>query len=324
MTMLQDLAAAFDSKRVLLIGDSILDIYVYGTAIGKSAETPTIVARELETKCWPGGAFLVARHLLALGAHVDFVTLVGEDEAATNLQAFAHPGFVGKWVCDRGRRTTIKKRYWVDGYKLLQFDTLDNRSISDELAETTLEQILPVMRASNLIVVADNRHGFLSPFLIAQLVQHAINLGKPLYVDSQLSQANANHTLYRGATVICLNQKEALAIDPSYRTDESVMSFDGLRFKLGIENIVVKLGDAGATALLKGQVWRSPALAVNAVDTCGAGDAFLAALCLAGLDRPDLALRMANIWAGLATTLHGTQPPSMDDLATLLTNSDGI
>ena len=128
-----ELVQAFHDKKVLLIGDTIVDIYVYGNVLGTSAETPTIVAREIETKTFLGGAFLVARHLLELGACLSFATLVGEDPGASNVTGFAHPNLTLLPVTDEGRKTTIKKRFWVDGYKLLQFDQLDNRP----LAKTT-------------------------------------------------------------------------------------------------------------------------------------------------------------------------------------------
>ncbi len=73
-------------------------------------------------------------------------------------------------------------------------------------------------------------------------------------------------------------------------------------------------------ALLGGRSWRSAAAKVTAVDTCGAGDAFLAALCLAGIDDPETALAMANRWAGFSTLIHGTDPPQ---LAEFLTSSGG-
>ena len=314
---LRDLVARFSDKKALLVGDTILDIYVYGTAIGISAETPTIAAKEIETKWSLGGAFLVATNILELGARLDFVTLVGNDQEAEYIKDFTHPRFNGILVRDAGRRTTVKKRYWVDGYKLLQFDTLDNRYISEPIVQKALAAIEERIHYCDVVVVADYRHGFLSPAFIERLVKLCTDVRKPLYVDSQVSQASANHMYYRGATVMCLNQREALAIDPGYQVGDERATFAGLRKTLGIKNLVVKLGEQGVVALIDDRVWRSAALQVEAVDTCGAGDAFLAALCLSGLDKPDLALRVANAWAGLSTEIHGTQPPAKRDLLRL-------
>jgi rfaE bifunctional protein kinase chain/domain len=301
-------------KRVLLLGDTIVDIYVYGTVLGTSAETPTIVARELETKTFLGGAFLVARHLLELGAHVTFVTLVGHDAASESVTGFSHPRFELVPVRDAGRKTTVKKRFWVDGYKLLQFDQLDNRPLSENLDKLSAE-VGDRMRASDVAVVSDYRHGLMSPPLIASTIAAARARGRPLYVDSQVSQSAANHTLYRGADVVCLNLKEARAIDPKYDADAAGGGdFSSLIERLGVPNVVVKLGERGSVAWVHERRFASPAAQVKVVDTCGAGDAFLAAFCLAGLDSPATALSLANRWAGLSITVHGTVPPRREEL----------
>src|SRR3990167_2511331 len=130
MHSLQEL---FHRKKVIVIGDTILDQYTYGTVIGTSAETPTLVAKETKMTHNLGGAFLVARNLLSLGVHVSFFTLVGSDSDADFIKNFHHPKLSLFTYSDEGRLTTVKKRYWVDGYKLLQFDKLDNRPLHSAL-----------------------------------------------------------------------------------------------------------------------------------------------------------------------------------------------
>jgi rfaE bifunctional protein kinase chain/domain len=315
------LVDGFSGQRVLLVGDVIVDVYVYGTAMGKSAETPTIVAREGETKWFLGGAFLVARNLLELGARLDFVTLVGDDEASQFVRAFRHPGYTGLLIEDAGRRTTLKRRFWVDGYKLLQFNTLDNRDLSPELTERVLGVLTEEVERCDIVVVSDYRHGFLTPTLARGVVDLCAKKGKTLYVDSQQSQSAANHKEYSGANVFVLNEKEAQAILPDAMVDDgSIAKLETLATTLRAEGVVIKRGAAGALALLGGRSWRSEAAKVTAVDTCGAGDAFLAALCLAGIDDPETALAMANRWAGFSTLIHGTDPPQ---LVEFLTSSGG-
>ena len=311
-----DLIDRFENTRVLLLGDTIVDVYVYGTVLGTSAETPTIVARELETKTFLGGAFLVARHLLELGARVQFVTLVGHDPASQVVSAFTHPKFELFPVSDPERKTTVKKRFWVDGYKLLQFDQLDNRPLADGV-ERIAGLLADRVSASDVVVVSDYRHGLMSPPLIEAVVRASREHHKTLYVDSQVSQSAANHTLYRGADVVCLNLKEARAIDPTFQVPAAGAhreAFAGLIDRLGVAHVVVKLGDKGAVGWLGGECFSSPARQVQVVDTCGAGDAFLAALCLAGSSNPLASLSIANLWAGLATTVHGTVPPTRRQL----------
>jgi rfaE bifunctional protein kinase chain/domain len=314
MKAARPLIEGFSNKRVLLLGDTILDIYVYGQAIGKSAETPTIVAREIETKFSLGGSFLVARNVLELGGQVSFLTMVGDDAEAEYVRNFNHERLKKFLLVDPRRRTTTKKRYWVDGYKLLQFDTIDNSPITDNLKEAASAQLLSLLPDHDVMVVADYRHGLLSPPLIERVLALARQTGKPLFIDSQYSQSAANHLLYYGADGICLNLKEARAIDPEFEPGCEVSCFGQLTGKLGAGNVIVKLGEEGCVAAIRGQLYRSPALKVTAVDTCGAGDAFLAALSLSGLECPDEALWIANAWAGLSTEIHGAHPPSRVDL----------
>ncbi|HTL69026.1 MAG TPA: PfkB family carbohydrate kinase [Lacunisphaera sp.] len=315
---LQALTDRLSGKRVLLIGETILDVYVYGHAIGKSAETPTLVAKELETKQSLGGACLVARNLLELGSAVDFITLVGDDAEANVLNEYAHPKLNKILIIDPLRRTTCKKRYWVDGYKLLQFDTLDNKALSEDLQRQTATVIERALLHADVVVVSDYRHGFLARSLIDSIVRLCSEQRKPLFVDSQVSQTQANHTDYRGADVFCLNLKEAQCIDPGFRPERSASAFATLMEKLDTRCVVVKLGADGCLASLRGAIIESPALKISAVDPCGAGDAFLAALCLGDLAQPEETLRLANIWAGLSTLVHGAQPASRPELLKLL------
>jgi D-beta-D-heptose 7-phosphate kinase/D-beta-D-heptose 1-phosphate adenosyltransferase len=314
LNALEQIVQGFDSSRVLLIGDTILDIYTYGSAMGLSAETPTIVARRKEVKHSLGGAALVCRNLLELGASVQFVTLVGGDEEAAYVRQFSAPRLTLRAITDVHRPTTVKHRFWVDGYKLFQLDQRDDRGISTEIVAQVVRQVEEAAADVDLIVVSDYRHGLLSGEAVAQLLPRFHATGKRVYVDSQVSQTAANHTLYRGGCVICLNLKEARCIDPSFTPQKDASAFAGLNRALDTNQIVVKLGEDGAMFQDGNIVTHAPANKVTVADTTGAGDAFLSAFCLAGLDHPEASLRVANLWAGLSVQIHGTIPPNKQDL----------
>jgi D-beta-D-heptose 7-phosphate kinase / D-beta-D-heptose 1-phosphate adenosyltransferase len=314
LTELQRIVNGFDGARVLLLGDTILDIYTYGSAMGLSAETPTIVARRKEVKHSLGGAALVCRNLLELGAAVQFVTLVGADEEAAHVREFAAPKLTMLPVTDPGRPTTVKHRFWVDGYKLFQLDQRDDTPIADAVAEQFHSRVEEALPKADIVVISDYRHGLLSPDVVSALMPRLHSTGKSVYVDSQVSQTAANHTLYRGGCVICLNLKEALCIDPRFVPEQDAKAFAGLNRELDTERILVKLGEAGAMFQDGTRVTHVAASKVSVADTTGAGDAFLSAFCLAGTDYPEGALRLANIWAGLSVQIHGTIPPRKSDL----------
>lgn len=312
---LQDVVEGFSSVRVLLLGDTILDIYTYGSAMGLSAETPTIVARRKEVKHSLGGAALVCRNLLELGAKVQFITLVGADEEAAHVRQFTAPGLTLLAVADAARPTTVKHRFWVDGYKLFQLDQRDDQAISQHIADEVLARVEGALPETDLVVVSDYRHGLLSPGLLNELLPRLREAGKPIYVDSQVSQTASNHKLYRGGgCVMVLNLKEARCIDPVFSPALDPQAFEVLNRELGTEKIVVKLGSDGAMFQDGSKVTQAPANKVTVTDTTGAGDAFLSAFCLAGMSDPKNSLQLANAWAGLSVQIHGTIPPDKNDL----------
>lgn len=320
MTKLLDVIESFSNKKVLLIGDTIVDIYVYGTLLGTSAETPTLVAREKETKYSLGGAFLVARNMLELGANVEFVTMAGQDEGARLIEGFSHPKLTKHVVSDGERCTTVKKRFWVDGYKLLQFDNTDNEPVETAKWKSILKTVSDKASEFDAIVVSDYRHGLMTSEFIAEVLAIGKKANKPVIVDSQVSQSKANHTEYKGADYFCVNLKEARCVDPEFQPEPNVKSFAKLCELLKTKNVIVKLGEKGSLALLGNEVVTVDAFRINVVDTCGAGDAFLAALVTAGLDHSHMreSLTIANAWGGLSTTVHGTSPASKSELFKLL------
>ncbi|KAA6455592.1 hypothetical protein DYQ86_27455 [Acidobacteria bacterium AB60] len=319
LTALQKTVEGFASARVLLIGDTILDIYTYGSAMGLSAETPTIVARRKEVKYSLGGAALVCRNLLELGAQVQFITLVGSDEEAHHVRQFTAPGLNLLAVADPARPTTVKHRFWVDGYKLFQLDQRDDQAISDEIARQVLAQVERALPQTDLVVISDYRHGLLSPGLLAQLLPRLRATGTPVYVDSQVSQTASNHKLYRDSdAVMVLNLKEARCVDPAFHPALNADAFAVLNRELGTSKIIVKLGSDGAMFQDGANITQAPANKVTVTDTTGAGDAFLSAFCLAGTSDARSALQLANAWAGLSVQIHGTIPPKKEDLLQLV------
>ncbi len=314
MTELQKIVESFARARVLVLGDTILDIYTYGSAMGLSAETPTIVARRKEVKYSLGGAALVCRNLLELGAAVQFVTLVGADEEAVHVRDLTAPKLTMLAVTDPGRPTTVKHRFWVDGYKLFQLDQRDDNPVTDEIAEQVRAQVSKALPQSDIVVISDYRHGLLSAAVVSSLLPELHSTGKSVFVDSQVSQNASNHKQYRGGCVVCLNLKEARCIDPDFVPQQDAQAFARLNRELDTDKIIIKLGSDGAMFQHGTHVAHAPANQVPVVDTTGAGDAFLSAFCLAGPGDPEIALQLANAWAGLSVQIHGTVPPKKSDL----------
>jgi sugar/nucleoside kinase (ribokinase family) len=150
------------------------------------------------------------------------------------------------------------------------------------------------------------------------LVALSNEFGKPLYVDSQVSQRTGNHRWYAGANLFCVNAREALTVDPQFDSRPLEVSLAALRETLNAENIVVKLGEKGCTALLGSELLSARPPHIQVRDTTGAGDAFFAVLSLIQGRVSESHLLMANTWAALSTTLAGAQPPTLPMLDGIL------
>ena len=309
-----DIIKSFKDKRVLLIGDAILDVYIYGRVVGESLDAPVPEVEEGQANIFFGGNGLVANHILGLGGHLTFITILGPDEDAKYSDSLVPPKLKKIFLVDNTRRTTVKRR-WYDGWKkLLQVNKVDNHDISVSLEKKLLGHIEREVKNVDVIVVMDPQHGLLKQTLIDNLLKISKKYEKPLYVDVQISHKKSNHHLYRNVDCMLLNEKEAKAVYPKFDIKKPKQSLLTIMKKLKLKNVVVKLGSRGAIAIFNGQYIKSQPYKVRAVDVCGAGDAFLAAFSLGDRSRPEESLKIANIWAALSTKIHGTIPPKKKDL----------
>ncbi len=309
-----DIIESFKQKKILLIGDTILDVYSYSHAVCKALDAPTVEAEQDKFSVSFGGASLVANNILELGGSVIFFSVVGDDENARHYDSFDNPRLDKHFFIDKNRRTTVKRKFWVDGYKLLQVNEVDNYGIDANLEKEIADSIEPHVDKADLMVISDPQHGMLTNNLIKHLKGLAKKYQKPLYVDTQISHKDSNHHLYKNADCIFLNQNEAKAVDPGFDTDKPEYSLNLIREELEIPNVIVKIGDKGSLALFSGNYIKASPYGVKTVDACGAGDAFLAAFSLGDTKSIADTLEVSNIWAALSTTIYGTDVAKKQDL----------
>lgn len=297
-----DIIKSFGKRKVLLVGDTILDVYSQGREVCKSSDSQAVEVEEGKISVSFGGASLVASNMLELGAKVIFFSVVGCDEAAKHYDDFKNPNLQKHFFVDKERPTTVKKRFWVSGQKLFQVNQVNNDYISTGLEKKIIREMTPLMKNIDVMVVLDAQHGLLSKELIADLLKLSKKYQKPMYVDSQISHRPSNHYLYREADCLFLNQKEARAVNT-----------DSLK-----NNYIIKLGEEGSRARFNGKRFEAAPYKVKAVDPCGAGDAFLAAFSLGERNAVTESLTVANTWAALSTKILGTIPPKKQDLINIL------
>jgi D-beta-D-heptose 7-phosphate kinase/D-beta-D-heptose 1-phosphate adenosyltransferase len=312
---------SLSNDRVLLIGDIIIDEYTYGSKLGVSAETPTLVAEFKKKETFVGGAGLVARNLLRLGCEVVLInpgppvidTMRSSSDPPTidELGKMIHlsPRFLG-W------RHTEKHRYFVDSYKLLQYDVLNYAQLVDSTFYPMMSMINDQLKDGKIgaVIVSDNRHGCLNYGMARRIVEGCSNVRIPLYVDSQVSQSESNHHWYFGAQNFVINSHERNEILRNIGGSVESDFYDeyvGMQIAehLGCEKVYVKMGARGSVSFGKekgSMEISSPPPMSGVIDVCGAGDAYLAALVTSKGNQV-----FANRWAGLSVQLPGTRVPSI-------------
>ncbi len=308
----------FLRKKALLIGDAILDVYIYSEITNRALYAPVPEVEEKRIAISFGGSGLVASNILELGGELRFITVIGKDSDAKIYDSFRHPKLKKFFIVDKSRKTTVKKRWFANGRALLQANQVDNHEISPAIEKKVIGLIKKNIRDVDVVTIMDPQHGMLTRNLIKNILKLSRKHSKPLYVNAQISHRPSNHNLYKGADTFLLNEKEAKAVGVGFARNNLKKSLKRIAKKLKARSIIVSLGAKGSAALIGGNFIKTPTIKVKAVDVAGAGDAFLAAYSLGDPNNPEANLKLANAWAALSTTIHGTIPPKKKDLVGIL------
>jgi rfaE bifunctional protein kinase chain/domain len=265
--------------RVHVVGDTIVDSFTYATMIGGQTKTPTISVLFDKKTDYIGGAGVVAEHLRAAGAEVAFSTVLGEDALKDFvLEGLSKGGVQCRPIIDKTRPTTNKNAIISGGYRLLKVDTLDNRSISDEIVLTLAKAI--ATEKSEALVFSDFRHGMFNRRTIPTLTD-AIPETMYKVADSQVASRWGNITEFCGFDLITPNEREArfaLGDQDSGIRPLAADLYDAAKCK----TLILKLGDKGVLTCRHGDhqaldsFFVIDSFAERLVDGVGAGDALLA------------------------------------------------
>jgi D-beta-D-heptose 7-phosphate kinase/D-beta-D-heptose 1-phosphate adenosyltransferase len=320
---LAHLPRAFAGKTVLVLGDVMLDRFIYGAVDRISPEAPVpVMAVEKETAML-GGAGNVARNVAALGAKAVLIGLVGQDEAGAALREMidAEPGLEAELVTDT-RRTTEKVRYISGSHQMLRVDRED-RSAGD--TATLLAAFTARLVSADVVVLSDYAKGVLTADVVRGAIDAARAAGKPVIVDPK----SRDFARYDGATLIKPNRKEAAeatgVIDNSDEASEDAGAAI-LAMAPGLEAALITRGGAGMTLSVRGQPHlHLPATAIEVFDVSGAGDTVAATLALsvaAGASLADAA-HLANLAGGLVVAKLGTDVVTAAELTARAVSAQG-
>ncbi len=271
---------AMAGKRALVIGDLMLDEYIFGSATRISPEAPVMVIRHSRSHQVPGGAANVARNMQALGGQVSLVGLIGNDDAGRFLSnELGESGSVGGLVVDGERMTTRKTRVVADhSHQVLRIDAESDEPISESVENRLIEATRMAAIEANVIVLSDYRKGTLTANVVANAISIGQELGIPILANPKPQTLNR----YRGASLVSLNRSEAsIAIgeERSISIDAAYQVACQIRNEGDFGAVLVTLGEDGAVVSAPNEI-RITAPRVEVADPAGAGDTVIAATAL--------------------------------------------
>jgi D-beta-D-heptose 7-phosphate kinase/D-beta-D-heptose 1-phosphate adenosyltransferase len=309
-----DLLEAGADKRIAIVGDAMLDVYLRGDVDRISPEAPVPVVRVRDRELALGGAANVAQNIDAIGARADLVCAVGDDaEGQVIKQMLRGIRSEARSVVTIARRTTTKTRVLARAQQVVRFDEEEDVDIEGDEMVSLARAALDAVAQADALVLEDYNKGVLTPALIGQVMQDASAKEIPIVVDPKYK----NFFSYKGATIFKPNRRElesalgaAVDIEHPEALPESIK-------RLGVENLLLTLGDAGMALIdATGEVGRVPTTAREVYDVVGAGDtvtAYLATMLAAGATPAEAAV-IANFAAGVEVAKLGAATVSIDEV----------
>jgi D-beta-D-heptose 7-phosphate kinase / D-beta-D-heptose 1-phosphate adenosyltransferase len=300
---------------VLVVGDSMLDVYVLGAVDRISPEAPVPVIRQQGIRETAGGAANVAVNVVGLGGTAHLVACVGADGEAQRLDAvLGAAGVSFDLVRTPAKPTTVKTRFATGQHQLLRLDREDPSTIGGDCEDAVLAAVATQIDRCRVVVMSDYNKGMLTDRVLAGVISLARAAGVPVIVDPK----RRDFTAYRGATYLKPNRTELhVATGLPVATDADVERAGTVAAAIADASILVTRSEAGMSLVRPdGTAHHMPTHAQRVYDVTGAGDTVIAAfaLGLASHRSADEAMAFANLAGGIAVSKPGTAIVQADEV----------
>lgn len=307
----------FSRAKILVIGDVMMDRFIWGkvSRISPEAPVPVVVVDHEDFRL--GGAANVVNNIDGLGGKGVLCGVVGDDEMGQRIISELLQRNIktdGIFV-EKGRQTTVKTRIFANQQQVVRID----RERTDHLKSSTLRNLLEFlaerMKDSDGIILSDYGKGVLTRKLIRSIIRRAREAKKCVMVDPKLK----DYSVYRGATVITPNTKEASEASGIPITDELSLERAGRKLlkKLKVDALVITRGEEGMTIFEPHQEpFSVGTVAKEVYDVTGAGDTVIGAIALALSmgSKIKTAAELANYAAGIVVGKMGTATVTREEL----------
>ncbi len=309
----EEIITQFKNRKILVVGDLILDRYLWGEVERISPEAPVPVVDIKKETFNPGGASNVAWNVSQLGAEVFMSGVVGKDEPGKLLTSLIEEKNIKPLIIvDKERPTTEKTRIIAVSQQLLRIDREKRVNLSPSVSSELINQIKSVLKKVDAVIVSDYGKGVITKALMEFLKSTKI----PVFVDPKPS----NFLLYKNITTMTPNRKEAYECVKMDRDSTVEEVGKQIMEDLGINTLLITLGAEGMALFEKETVTKIPAKAKKVFDVTGAGDTVISVLALSKISGASWkeAASLANYAAGYVVGEIGTATVSPENLLELV------
>jgi len=299
--------------KVLIIGETIIDQYIFCEALGKSGKEPVLVLRDIDTQDYLGGVLAISRHLSGFCEKVSVLSFLGEKNEyksfiEENIEENINLNFLNK----NNSPTIIKRRFVdnIDRKKILGVYSINDNALQEDEEDKFIKAYDQMVEEHDLIIVSDYGHGIISP----KVAQHISNTEKFISLNAQVNAANiGTHNIRKYHDINCLiiNETE-LRHEMRQRDGDTEKMASVLKNMISAKYVTVTQGKDGVFLVNddKNPI-RCPGFASEVVDKIGSGDALLALLsiCLYNNFDVDLSLFIGSLAAAQSVESIGNSKP---------------
>lgn len=314
---LKEVVSSFGRVRVLVVGDLILDEFIWGQVSRISPEAPIPVVWVKSESFVPGGACNVANNIRSLGGKADVIGVVGNEGRGRMLLDLLQQKGVGVSgiLKDPTRPTTLKTRVVAHHQQVVRIDREEISPLSKDIQRRMIADVRKRLSRFDAVCVEDYGKGVITPELVHEIVRLARRQGKIITVDPKESHLS----YYRGVSCITPNHHEASTLANIPIKDDASLNRAGQKLlrALACENVLITRGENGMCLFQKGlKPVKIPTLAQDVFDVSGAGDTVIGTYTLALGSKADPleAAHLANCAAGIVVGKVGTASVTQSEL----------
>lgn len=320
----RELIEAFQGRRVIVLGDVMLDEFTWGQVSRISPEAPVPVVEVLGDTYRPGGSANVSANIRSLGGQPMTVAVIGRDNPGRRLLSlFENEGLDASLLVQDDRRTTQKTRIIAHNQQVVRADREDRTPLSATTRQALISAFMVALGKAQAVVVSDYDKGVVSRNLLEAVLPAAREAGVPTFLDPKVHHAE----YYKPCTVITPNTPEAELLAGCAIRDRKSLEEAGqlLLSRFDCEWVLVTRGKDGMSLFSNSEIHHMSAAAREVFDVSGAGDTVIATLALAHAGGATLleAARLANHAAGIVVGKIGTAVVTRAELKELLDRVEG-